>query len=196
MGAGLDRPRSDGYRPSKYYCTSHNRKQGCPNRYISDIIIGPFVLNYLANMVQAAQNVSKRTRVDTLEKMLLRGKFFSNVDHIEREGLLTTFNNMVYGVARADFDPKKGQQDEPNNASWIFWPLRGRSTFAPWIVCNPFTCSLMTAFRRRTTLFRRGSWKISWSRSTGGSRKSRERRRRMTPTSCRRPPGSTSRTSS
>ena len=38
MGAGLDRPRSDGYRPSKYYCTSHNRKQGCPNRYISDII--------------------------------------------------------------------------------------------------------------------------------------------------------------
>lgn len=116
MGAGLDRPRSDGYRPSKYYCTSHNRKQGCPNRYISDIIIGPFVLNYLANMVQAAQSVSKSTRVDTLEKMLLRGKFFSNVDHIEREGLLTTFNNMVYGVARAEFDPKKDQRDEPNNA--------------------------------------------------------------------------------
>lgn len=116
MGAGLDRPRSDGYRPSKYYCTSHNRKQGCPNRYITDITLGPFILNYLANMVQASQAVTARTKLPTLEKMLLRGKYFADIDHIEPDGLLTTFNSMVYGVARADYDPKTGEVQEDNNA--------------------------------------------------------------------------------
>lgn len=116
MGAGLDRARSDGYRPSKYYCTSHNRKQGCPNRYITDVTLGPFVLNYLANMVQASKSTTKRTRLETLEKALLRGKYFSNIDHIEKEGLMTTFNSMVYGVARADYDPKQGAPRVENSA--------------------------------------------------------------------------------
>ena len=37
MGGGLDRARSDGYRPSRYYCTSHTRKAGCTNGVYSDV---------------------------------------------------------------------------------------------------------------------------------------------------------------
>lgn len=116
MGSGLDRPRSDGYRPSKYYCISRNRKHGCPNRHISDITLGPFILNYLANMVQAWKSTTKRTRLDSLEKALLRGKCFADVDHIEEEGLRAAYNGFVYGVARADFDPAAESRGGEGNA--------------------------------------------------------------------------------
>ncbi len=48
---------------------------------------GPFALNFVANLIQASNSFGKSTFIETLEKKLLRGDVFSQVDHIERPGL-------------------------------------------------------------------------------------------------------------
>ena len=97
MGGGLDRARSDGYRPSRYYCTSHTRKAGCTNGVYSDVYLGPFVFNYIANLVRAQRALTDSQKPRDLERMLLRGKFFDNVAGIEQQGLLDTYNTILYG---------------------------------------------------------------------------------------------------
>lgn len=84
MGGGLDRARSDGYRPSRYYCTSHTSKSGCTNGVYSDVYLGPFVFNYIANLVRAQRALTDSQKPRDLERMLLRGKFFDNVAGIEQ----------------------------------------------------------------------------------------------------------------
>lgn len=97
MGGGLDRARSDGYRPSRYYCTSHTSKSGCTNGVYSDVYLGPFVFNYIANLVRAQRALTDSQKPRDLERMLLRGKFFDNVAGIEQQGLLDTYNTILYG---------------------------------------------------------------------------------------------------
>ena len=97
MGGGLDRARSDGYRPSRYYCTSHTRKAGCTNGVYSDVYLGPFVFNYIATLVRAQRALTDTQKPRDLERMLLRGKFFDSVAGIEQQGLLDTYNTILYG---------------------------------------------------------------------------------------------------
>ena len=87
MGATLDRPRRDGWRPSVYNCYKHRRYNDCPNKYASDVIVGPFILNYIANLIRAQKSFGKSTSIETFQKKLLRGKFFADVECIERVGL-------------------------------------------------------------------------------------------------------------
>lgn len=87
MQATLDRPRKDGYRPSIYLCSNKRRTGDCTNKYVSDIVVGPFVLNYISNIIKAQNNFGKTTTIDMFEKKLLRGAEFSSVTGIERVGL-------------------------------------------------------------------------------------------------------------
>lgn len=77
-----------GYRPSIYACMSHRKGNGCTNKFISDTTIGPFVLNYIANLIKAKESFGKSTTPETLQKKLLRGEMFSNVACIKEHGLL------------------------------------------------------------------------------------------------------------
>lgn len=78
----------DGFRPSVYLCSTR-RKSGtaCTNKFVSDETVGPFVLNYIANLLRAKDSFGKSTSIQTLQKKLLRGPIFADVDHIERPGL-------------------------------------------------------------------------------------------------------------
>ena len=100
MIASPDRERADGWRPSVYKCSRQRRFGDCDNKYISDVTLGPFALNFISNLIRASNSFGKSTSIETLEKKLLRGTMFSQVDHIERPGLEELYNHL-----RSGFDP-------------------------------------------------------------------------------------------
>jgi len=106
MSATLDRRRANGLRPSIYGCsTRRNNKNQCQNKFVSDIYIGPFVFNYIANIIRANNNISDSTSVTMLEKKLLRGDVFSDVEHIGNEELQQLRNLLLHGSTGLEFKP-------------------------------------------------------------------------------------------
>ena len=101
MAATIDRARADGWRPSVYICSRRRMSNDCQNKYVSDVTLGPFVLNFFANLIKASNSFGKSTSIETLEKKLLRGDALSIVDHIERPGLEELYNHL-----RSGFDEK------------------------------------------------------------------------------------------
>lgn len=94
----IDRKRADGWRPSIYLCSRHRRYGDCANKYISDVTLGPFILNYIANVIKAQRSFGKTTSIETLEKKLLRGPLFADVDHIEGIGLQELYDMLRRGA--------------------------------------------------------------------------------------------------
>lgn len=87
--ATIDRPRAKGgWRPSIYLCSRHRRFKDCDNKYISDVTLGPFVLNFLSNFIRAQRSFGRTTDLATLSKKLLRGPYFEGVK-ISDESLVT-----------------------------------------------------------------------------------------------------------
>ena len=89
MIANQDRRRANGIRPSIYACGGRRRKQtSCTNKYISDMVLGPFVLNYVANIIRAAKSYDGSSDTELLSKKLLAGEAFSDVDSINEDALV------------------------------------------------------------------------------------------------------------
>lgn len=106
MSATLDRRRADGWRPSIYGCRKRrNNETQCQNKYISDIVLGPFIFNYLSNIIRAKDSVTKRTDILTLEKKLLRGDMFSKVESIGADGLQQLYDLLISGVSGLEYNP-------------------------------------------------------------------------------------------
>lgn len=105
------RTHKDGYRPSNYACMSHRRNDGCTNKYISDTKIGPFVLNYIANLIRARASFGKTTSPETLQKKLLRGEMFADVDHIKEPGLMELYSLYKSQVSGVPYVPKVSSGD-------------------------------------------------------------------------------------
>ena len=97
MQATIDKPRKDGYRPSIYLCSNKRRTGDCTNKYISDILVGPFVLNYISNIMKAQNNFGRTTSVEMFEKKLLRGALFASVTGIDRVGLVDMYDMIRSG---------------------------------------------------------------------------------------------------
>lgn len=115
MSATLDRRRANGWRPSIYACSKHrNNASVCTNKYISDRVLGPFVLNYIANIIRAKNNTSASTSLETLERKLLRGETFSQVDHIEQDGLATMLDILLAGKTGMEYRPPTAFGEESN----------------------------------------------------------------------------------
>ena len=118
MSATLDRRRADGWRPSIYACAKHrNNASVCSNKYISDRVLGPFVLNYIANIIRAKNNVSDFTSLETLERKLLRGGTFSEVDHINQDGLSDLRELLLSDKSGMEYRPSVVFNEQPNSVS-------------------------------------------------------------------------------
>lgn len=107
MQSTIDRERSDGYRPSIYACSRKRRYNDCENKYISDIVVAPFVLNYIANILKAQNNFGKSTPIETFERKLLRGTMFADVEHIELIGLTEMYDMLRRGVSDAVYTSQR-----------------------------------------------------------------------------------------
>ncbi len=102
MIAAADKERKDGFRPSMYLCSKNRRSNDCENRYINDLVVGPFVMNYIVNIFKAQNNFGKSTTIEALERKLLRGPVFENVASIDREGLELMHELLKNGESETD----------------------------------------------------------------------------------------------
>lgn len=114
------RTHKDGYRPSNYACMNHRKNNLCTNKYISDTKIGPFVLNYISNLIRAKESFGKTTSPETLQKKLLRGEMFKDVVCIKEHGLMelhALYKSQVSGIkytpptATEDGEPQASERD-------------------------------------------------------------------------------------
>lgn len=119
MTATIDRARKGGWRPSIYLCSRRRKSNDCTNKFVSDITIGPFVMNYLSNMLKTYKAFGETTKPATLEKKLLRGEAMKGVVGIEREGLMQTYEAFRQGNNITEIFTLKtssGDQDSGNGA--------------------------------------------------------------------------------
>ncbi|GFI44824.1 DNA-invertase hin [Lachnospiraceae bacterium] len=83
---------ADGYRTSVYSCPKRRKTKDCDNPSVNDLIIGEFVMNYILNMLNAKSGFSKIRNPEALEKKLLFGSTFADVEHVEENGLNEFYN--------------------------------------------------------------------------------------------------------
>ena len=86
------RKSSTGFQPSNYSCPLRRKSKKCNNKTINDIVLGEFVINYILNMLNAKKMFSKIKTPDELQKQLLCGSTFSDIDHIDTDGLNEYYN--------------------------------------------------------------------------------------------------------
>lgn len=116
MQSTIDKIRADGYRPSIYACQQKRKFSSCPNKYVSDVTAGPFVLNYISNIMKAQENFGKSTPLATLERKLLRGTMFREVEHIEQTGLSELYEMLRRGkLSDTVYSPPIMQDTETNS---------------------------------------------------------------------------------
>ena len=86
-----DKPRENGFVPSLYRCGARYRKRSCGSVGCSDVVIGPFVFNYVSNLVKATKSRAKIATTADLENILLNGPEFDYLAGIEQTSLEETF---------------------------------------------------------------------------------------------------------
>ena len=82
----------DGWRPSIYLCPSKRKhiSNGCHDT--TDSTVGEFVINFVMNMLNTQKNFQLIRSTDDLQRSLLYGKVFDDVDHIDPDSLADMFN--------------------------------------------------------------------------------------------------------
>lgn len=116
MVASVGKVRKDGYRPTSYNCCNRRRTEKCTNKYISDLTVGPFFLNFVANLIKASDSFGKTTSIETLQKKLLRGDLFKDVECIERPGLEQLYDHLRSGFSGLEYQPSPSADMQQENA--------------------------------------------------------------------------------
>lgn len=112
----LDKVRLNGFQPSLYVCTSRRTYRACDAPGASDVTIGPFVFNYIANIVRATKSRAKISGPDDLERILLSGPEFEDVKYINRDDLdiiVQAIRGSVKGGATFVPSPPGSEKDAP-----------------------------------------------------------------------------------
>lgn len=104
--ATTDRARSDGYRPSVYRCFNfvHNKKEyrTCGGN-IGEVKLGPFVMNYIANIVKAHEYIKinkTNSSEKEIERLLLRRSHFKDIVGIVTKDLRDTYDALLRSTGR------------------------------------------------------------------------------------------------
>lgn len=95
-----DRVRENGFFPSIYRCGNRWRKNTCKAKGITDVILGPFVFNYIKNIVQATKQAESISTLDALEAVLLTGSEFKGIAGIDHVGLSAAFDALKGGTGQ------------------------------------------------------------------------------------------------
>ncbi len=106
MSATIDRRRANGWRPSIYACKSRRENTSrCQSKYVSDVTLGPFVFNFIANIVRTNGRIGKRTSLDQLQKKLLKGEAFAEVSSINEDALEQLRELLLRGETGVEYRP-------------------------------------------------------------------------------------------
>lgn len=108
MVATKDKARANGWRPSNYRCSKRARSLDCENKkVVSEIYIGPFIFNYIANLARAQKNFKNIKTMDQLKAELLKGEEFKDVLSVvdlDKTFAALTFNTVGKGSYMPDVD--------------------------------------------------------------------------------------------
>lgn len=85
-----------GFRPSSYACGKRSRKGTCDNQNVSDVIIAPIMINYIAAMVDITKHKRHIKTTKELERMILKRINFSDIVGISEDSLKDTLD-LLYG---------------------------------------------------------------------------------------------------
>lgn len=117
----LDKVRLNGFQPTLYICTSRRVYRACDASGASDVVIGPFVFNYIRNLVRASKSRSKIKTPEDLEGILLSGEEFQNVLCIDPADLDIIFQaitgTIVSGSGATYIPTPPGKSDTPPEIS-------------------------------------------------------------------------------
>lgn len=84
---------SDGTLSSIYMCQTRRKSSAlCSQKSFSDVYIGDFVFNFLANMIAARKGFTDGQSVDDVQRILLKGPAFSSVEKLDDAGLSALFD--------------------------------------------------------------------------------------------------------
>lgn len=100
--------RKDGLELSRYSCVGYNSGKAC-NGSLSDIILIPFLFEYLSNYFKLADRMTSGMKNKTIEKILLKGDSFSfvtgiDVDTIEDIRYYLTSDSLAKNCDLIEFD--------------------------------------------------------------------------------------------
>ncbi|MCT6922771.1 recombinase family protein [Metasolibacillus sp.] len=101
LSSGLDGPRKNGYRPSRYICMNLNVAKSCDN-YVSDMVVAPFIFNYVSNLIRLQHRITANHSIRDIERALLRGNPFLDVVGIDTTALKDTYRILTRG--RNDYE--------------------------------------------------------------------------------------------
>lgn len=85
-----------GFRPSSYACGKKSRKGTCDNQNVSDVVIAPIIINYIAAMVDITKHKRHIKTTKELEQMILKRISFSDIAGIAEDSLKDTLD-LLYG---------------------------------------------------------------------------------------------------
>ena len=116
MNASKDKARGNGLRPSVYRCGRRARQLDCENKkIISDLFLGPFVFNYVANLARIQKNHKNIDSPEKLESVLLTGDIFNGV-RLAPDCLENTFSLLTCkGVKKGAYVPDICDSDDNEN---------------------------------------------------------------------------------
>ena len=84
------------------------------NHVFAEVRTAKAVVYKLVNIIRAKNNTSASTSLETLERKLLRGETFSQVDHIEQDGLATMLDILLAGKTGMEYRPPTAFGEESN----------------------------------------------------------------------------------
>lgn len=83
---------ASGYRPSKYGCPNVRKTKTCHAKYTSDTVLGEFIVNFILNILNAQKHFPQIDSPSELQRHLLLGSTFEDVDHVCSDGLNSLYN--------------------------------------------------------------------------------------------------------
>ena len=114
-----DERRLDGFHPSNYVCTRKRQKAICDSLNVSEVKIGPFMINYIAAMVDISQKRKKLKDKKELEQLILSHMQFTDLAGIADDSLQETMD-LLYGRSTNIWSSspiEKESQDNENKKS-------------------------------------------------------------------------------
>lgn len=113
-----DKRRKNGFTPSIYYCGAKTKAIHCRNLNVSDVKIGPFMINYISAIVRVSNERRKIKSPEDLEAMLLSDKaVFGEIAGLSSNSLNSTYELLTGKSAtsgalwRADLVDQDGAAD-------------------------------------------------------------------------------------
>ena len=85
--------------------------------------LGPFILNYVANIYRIQRTFGKTTSLETLERKLLRGEAFKEVAHIETKGLTQLYQalkNHIFADNPVFYEPNLPEHEAAPDQKTIY----------------------------------------------------------------------------